>query len=672
MPEFELKDGARVVIVGGGPAGAFFAIRLLKQVDCLDKKAEVIIVEKKIDPRTHETSPPFSCREGCNYCAGGVSPKLAVALEKEGLVLPEEIIADKVESLTIHGHWKNIELKVPEDKNMYSVFRGSRPKGRVNKFKNFDSFLLEKAREEGAKVISGEVSDVRYLDKRKLMIFYRLNRGKNEAHKTIEADFVVVAGGVNQIPGMPCENHPLVKTIQRTIPGFRPPKVRKALISEVEIIKEFEKFLEGEIYFVQYGSKALKIEMSSLLPKGRYITVVLLGKSIDRANPPDKLDLLRQYLQLPHINRILPQSVKKIFVCACSPNMTVGAAKNPIGNRIAVIGDLAVSRLYKDGIYSAYLTASSLVSTILDTGFSYKSLRHGYWPTIKRINLDNSFGNIVFMLNRVVFFNPLLSRILYQAVLTERKNKPKRSRRLAEILWKIASGDDTYKASFISMFHPMAISSILVGGLLVTIRNYLTERIFGLRWKDFGRYSTGLHKEDFDEKKKEFIQVVYRNPFTESPEFESMYSITIKSDRKKIFEYLGTFGDENRKYFKPRMIRVKRIAGRPNRIGCELQYRTPFKFLDFNLVLEDVIEEKYLIYRVKNGFAKEGILVFNLKNVSASVFILYIYVAFNFATGKKLIEKITRVLFRYFFPGFIHDVLWNHSLCQLKNTIENE
>ena len=672
MKGFGLKDGSRIAIIGGGPAGSFFAIQFLKQAGSLDKKINITIIEKNINLNLQENSPLFSCKEGCNYCAGGISPKLAAALEKESLYLPEEIIADRINSLTIHGHWKNIELKVPDHKKMYSVFRGSRPKGRSNKFTNFDSFLLEKAKEAGAKIVSGEAYDVRYSDEQILTVFYKLNQDRYKVQETIEVDFIVFAGGVNQIPGEPLERQPILKTIQATIPGFHPPKVRKALISEVELRKDFRDFLEGEIFFVEYGSKVLKIEMSSLLPKNKYITVVMLGKSIDRAKPPEKVYLLREYLQLPQVKRIFPQSVENTFACACNPNMTVGVAKNPIGNRTAVIGDMAVSKLYKDGIYSAYLMASSLARTILDTGISYKSLKRGYWPTIKKIKSDNSFGKVVFMLNRVVFSNPMLSRILYQAVLTERKNKPQRSRRLADILWKIASGDGTYKASLISMFHPMSILSILVGGLLITIRNYLTERIFGLKWRDFGRYPTGLHREDFEEKKKAFIQAVFGNTSNFYSEFESMYSITIKSDRKKVFNYLGTFGDKDRKYFRPRMIRVKRIAGSPNEIGCELQYKTPFKFLDFNLVLENVINEKYLIYRVKDGFAKDGILVFNLEEISTRVLMLYIYVGFNFVKGKRLTEKIGKYFLRLFFPGFIHDVLWNHSLCKLKNTIETE
>jgi hypothetical protein len=39
---------------------------------------------------------------------------------------------------------------------------------------------------------------------------------------------------------------------------------------------------------------------------------------------------------------------------------------------------------------------------------------------------------------------------------------------------------------------------------------------------------------------------------------------------------------------------------------------------------------------------------------------LSVYVGFNFQ----------KHLMKYLFPAFIHDVLWNYSLCQLKDVIE--
>ena len=48
---------------------------------------------------------------------------------------------------------------------------------------------------------------------------------------------------------------------------------------------------------------------------------------------------------------------------------------------------------------------------------------------------------------------------------------------------------------------------------------------------------------------------------------------------------------------------------------------------------------------------------------------LSIYVAFRFERGKALTWPAWW-LFRHLFPSFVHDVLWNHSLCQLKDLSE--
>ena len=692
----KLKDKDTIVVVGGGPAGAFFAIHFLRLAKLRGLDAGLVIIEKKAETGLGDALPHFSCREGCNYCAGGLSPKLVEALEQEGLFLPEDVIAGTIRSLTIHGHWKNIELRVPEDKKMYAVFRGSRPKGRANQDRNFDSFLLEKAREAGAEVILGDVYDLRYSEEGKPIVFYhpmksggqgrsaeeaegdpdadreRFRVSGEEGDRALEASFLVMAGGVNQSLGRPTEKNPFWDVVRKAVPAYSPPEVRRALICEVEIQEELEAFLEGEIYFVEYGSKTLKIEMSSLIPKGRYITAALLGRSVDDSRSGDNLALVNEYLELPQVKRILPFRAEMKPVCMCAPYMTVGAAAQVAGERAAVVGDMVWARLYKDGIYSAYLTATALARAVLEAGIDSQSLRAAYWPVIKDLKRDNDFGRILFMLNRLVFSNPTLSRILYQAVLTERKTEPERARRLAEILWKMASGDDTYRAGLRAMFHPLAVWSIIAGGLLLTVRNFLTEQTFGLRWHRLGRYPTGLHKEDM-EQKREKLRPEGRPGFGSGrPAFESMYAITIKSEPNKIFRYLGTFGDRDRKYFRPRWLRVERVSGSPNEPGCLIRYKTPFRFLDFQVVLERQVEEKYLAYRVRDGFAEGGILIFDIEKAKPGVFVLSIYVAFDIARGKKWTEKIFWFFFRYFFPGFVHDVLWNHSLCQLKDIIEQD
>ncbi len=667
-----LEDSATIAVIGGGPAGAFFAITLLKKSRRLRKNVDLFIVEKKRELQIYQPSSTLCFREGCNYCAGGISPRLVDALEDMGLGLPEGIRAGTVESLTVHVNWKDIELQIPEGRKMLSVFRGSRPKSRPGRHVNFDAHILEHAVKEGATVITAEVYDVTYSENGKPVLAYRIGSGGEVRTESREVDFVVFAGGVNQTPGVEPERDRLFQSLRRLIPGFRPPKVRKALICELGGEPESLRSVMGELHFGQYGSKHLRIEMSSLIAKTQCVTVVLLGRTIDEARSSDSMQIMTDFLDLPHVRRLLPKKIDLRPICFCNPNMTVRPAQNPFGHRVALTGDMAVARLYKDGIYSAHLTAATLANAILDEGIDRRSLKRSYWPIIKSFSNDNWFGKVVFLLNRITFASPLLSRVLYQAVLTERKTRAQRQRRLGNVLWRIASGDDTYRHILVSMFHPLTIGSIIVGGFLVTVRNYVTEVLFGLNWEGLGRQATGIPKEGYAAKRQDLIDVVDLEELTERPEFESVYTIKIKADKSRILHQLGKFGDEDREYFRPRMVRVRRIAGNANEVGCVVQYNLPFRWLDFCIVLERTVGERYLVYRIRNGFGQHGVLVFDIDCIREGVCLLSIYVGFDFPKGVNLMRKVCWRVFRHIFPGFVHDVLWNHSLCKIKDLAEAE
>ncbi|MCJ7681975.1 MAG: hypothetical protein MUP70_14690, partial [Candidatus Aminicenantes bacterium] len=616
-------------MIGGGPSGAFFALHAQREAKRTGRAVDIRIIERKRDTGSDEGFSPLVCRDGCNYCAGGLSPVLTRSLENIGISIPDEIISGRIKTLTVNGHWKNIELQVPQGSRMYSVFRGSRPRGRDNKYINFDSFLLDRALQAGVEIINAGVYDIRYDKDGRPEVFFRSSRGGVTTKDSITADFLVIAAGVNQVPGGDSRRFPLLNPIRNLIPQFRPPLTRKALICEVELDSDTEAYLDGDIYFIQYASKELKIEMSSLLPKKKHATIVLLGRSVDRSGPADIPFIIKSYLELPQIKRIMPRGLDNLPVCICSPNMTVGLARMPYGDRVAVIGDLAVSRLYKDGIYSSFIMAESLAAALFQRGLDRSSLRKGYLPIIRKIRADNSFGAAIFFLNRFFFSNPTLSRILYQAVLSERKKRYYRKRKLEKILWAIASGEGSYARTFASMFQPATVASILVGGLMVTFRNFLTEKFFGLNWKGLSRFPTGIHREDLDAKRAEFLQFTGET-FERKPQFESMYSIKIRSGAGKIFKSLGTFGDVDRQYFDPRFVRVSRISGERNEKGAVLQYQLPFRFLNFNIVLERVSKNRHLVYRIRDGFGRGGILVFNIESKGERKSILSIYVAFDF------------------------------------------
>jgi len=665
-----LPDNAKIVIVGGGPAGAFFAIHAAKKARSLGKAVDILIIERKKSLCFYQSAFLTDIGRTCNYCAGSISPRLTDILYSTGMDIPEDIVVGKTELLTIHADWKSIEIPIPPGRRMYSVFRGSKPRNRSREALSFDAFLLDKAREEGAKVISGEVRTISYTSEGRPVVSFQPVPLSGRGIATVDADFVALAAGVNQIPGMELESSDLYGRLGQTIRGFRPPKIRKALISEVETDNEQVQQMMGEMHFAQYGSKTLKIEMSSLIPKGRWVTVVLIGESIEQANPTEYPDIMNRFLELPHIKRLFPQAATFKPICLCSPNMTIGGSQNAFGHRIALIGDMAVSRLYKDGIFSAHTTAASLAETIHDIGIDRHSLKGSYWPVVRKIEIDNMFGSVVFLLNRITFSHGLLSRIFYQAILTERKSKPEKKRRLSGILWRIASGDDTYRRILISMCSPATIWSILSGGLLVTIRNLVAEKVLGLSWSGFGRYPTGVPRESLADKREEAAAALGIGPFMRPPHFERLYSIKIWAHPVEVFEQLGKFGDEDRQYMNPRAIDIYRKSGRANEVGSVICYDFPFGFMSFHMILERVIGRQYLMYHVQGGYVENGFLIFDIHEEKKGQCVLSVYAVFDFPKGGTYLQKSIWTVVRRCFPGFVHDVAWNHSLCKLKHIIE--
>ena len=660
------------MVVGGGPAGSFFAIQACRKAERLGRSVRVVIFEKKTEVCFYSPSA-FCSWEGCNYCAGGISPRLADILRENEIFLPTEVIESTASEVIVHGDWKSIQLPVPEDREVLSVFRGSRPRQRAGRYENFDSFLLHAAAEEGAEVITAQVTDVAYAESGRPVVGYRtvVDEEGMSAPQSLEADFAVISSGVNSSMGRAVESDPLFTQLQDMIHGLRAPAVRKAVIAELQGDSELLRVLDGQVHFVQYGSKDLHIEMASLIPKENWVTVVLLGRSVDQAGPADYLNVVNSFVELPHIRRLLPRDARLRARCSCHPSMTVGAARHPFGDRIALAGDIAVSRLYKDGLYSAWVTVSALADCIFEEGIDSGTLGRCYAPVVGRAHADNRYGRLIFLSSRWVFGRPALSRILYQAIIIERMTIPREQRRLEEVLWRIASGDDSYRRILAAMLHPASLWLIFTGGFLATLRNVATERLFDLDWAGIGRYSTGVPFEENRRKRRELFAIQGLEPPGRAPDMERMFTIRIAAPAEAIFRQLGAFGDDDRQYFKPRFIRVTRRTGSPNQVGTSISYTiTPIPALSFTVALEKAIPGRYLLYRILDGFGRGGIFSFDVRPLKPGVNLLSIYVGFNFPRQGRASRRMGGWLGRHLFPQYAHDVLWNHSLCRIKQLAE--
>ena len=92
--------------------------------------------------------------------------------------------------------------------------------------------------------------------------------------------------------------------------------------------------------------------------------------------------------------------------------------------------------------------------------------------------------------------------------------------------------------------------------------------------------------------------------------------------------------------------------------------------ISFFIEQQPSIRENLIVYKVKGGFADGGLFCFELKPLSAGFCMLTIYLVFDYARGSTTAGRIFRWLFKQLFPEFIHDILWNHAFCQLKQVAE--
>jgi flavin-dependent dehydrogenase len=662
----QLQKGSKIVILGGGPAGALFAIHLLLH----SKQASLDIVVTIIDKKVVKHPGKLPCKlEGCNYCAGIISPRLNNALEKSGISLPKELICEAFSHIWIHGLWKNFPLKLPRNQHMYSVFRGALPLDRGKRADGLDGFLLNQARIRGAAVMAGEVTDIQYTPLKKPRVTVVDGSGKEKA---IQSDFLAIATGIHPFQGNVREHNPVFRSFMGINPGFSPPRIRPALIFELKPGRAYlKKYMHKEIYFIVSGSKKLCLDHISLVPKGDYLTMALVGDRIDKASfPKETRKIINDVLSLPLFRTILPHIAldSTPVACSCTPYMVTAPSKGGVCDRIAVVGDALGSRLYRDGLYSAFVSAEALAETVVHKGVDKKSLASGYARVIHWLRTDTYYAERVIAWIQTVLKSPFLSRILYQTYATEMKLKEREQRPVGNLLLDLGSGVADYADVFNNLIRKPILLSIL-RGTVKTIRNILTERFFGLSWEDTGRYPTVILKE-----KRDYFKTKIAAPLgitlDAAPEMERMYAIKIRAPADTIFEELGKFGETGTRFLNLRFLDVKRIAGSPNAVSAVVRYRLKGMPLAMDIRLARSIPSRTLLYEPGELFSQNGKLIFDIAPTRDGNNRLVIYTAFDFKRGKTLAGRLFWKFFKGIFPDYAHDVVWNHAACCIKRDAE--
>ena len=419
-----LKDGSRVAVIGGGPAGSFFTYYLLE----LSERCDLNVLVDVYEPRDFSKPAPG----GCNMCGGIISESLVQTLATDGINLPPTVIQRGIDSYMLHTDVGSVRIKTPlHEKRIGAVYRGSGPRDiKEIKWGSFDGHLQHLTRQKGAAIIGERVMDIS-LDETGRPIL------KTRSEEATTYDLMVVASGVNS---------PIMRRLRDLQVGYSPPKTTKTFICEYYLGMDVINSVLGSSMHV-FLLNIPRLKFAAIIPKGDYVTVCMLGEDIDD-------ELVRRFLESPEVKNCMPPGwIHEMRSCKCSAMMNIGGAQQPFADRIVVIGDTGVSRLYKDGIGAAYRTSKAAASTAVFQGISKQAFEKHFWPICQNINADNSIGRISFLVTSVIQKIRFARKGLVK--MTEREQLDSTiSPVMSTVMWDMFTGSAPYQEIFLRTLSP--------------------------------------------------------------------------------------------------------------------------------------------------------------------------------------------------------------------------
>jgi len=456
-----LKNNSKIAIIGGGPAGSFFANDAIRYAKKLGINIKITIFNGK----------DFSQRgpSGCNMSAAVIAGSLYAKLTRDGIILPESIIRQEIKGYYFHTEEYGIELYKPCQANKSSimaVYRGYGPLYSTHtESYSFDDFLLKHVINQGVSLIPEPVLDLNLsanVDTPATVIY-----GKGGKHNKMEADLVVGAFGINSR---------IIDKIKGLNFGYIPPKTIRTCQMEIPLDAAFIKnSFKDNIQVFALGIKPFRF--ASMVPKGNYVTVSLVGTRDLTSN-----DLLN-FVNHPVVRKNLPHDweMPEKF-CMCLPKIVLSHAKNPFTDRFVMVGDASISRIYKNGLESAYITSQLAAQAAFEKGISSEDFaRHYYKPAHKLLAMDNKLGAVILAISDFITRQNWLVKARLSYV--EDKRGSWIANHLNALLWNMVTGDAPYHKILIQAFNPLFQIPLIPVTIKAFIKDILEQiaRHYGLK-----------------------------------------------------------------------------------------------------------------------------------------------------------------------------------------------
>lgn len=365
-----LRDGASVVVVGGGPGGVGAALALDNLARQTSRRLQITLFEGKV----------FAGEKHFNQCVGVLSPPIDRILEESlGIPFPRHLIQKEITGYILHSDRRAIHLS-SDDPPAYSVRRVQ-----------FDNYLLEQARARGIRVFISRVTDLEFHADR--VIVY------SESGNS-EADVVVGAFGSDDGTAV---------VFERATP-YRAPRFLTSIVTKIHPRAEFIDSFGNCIHAFLPSIPA--IEFGAVTPKGNHLTMNIAGESVNAS-------WMDCFLASPALQSVIPclgdpQAPGDLsFFKGRFPISQAGAFS---GNRYVIVGDAAgLVRPFKGkGVNSALLTGTWAAQTIMRSGISAQAFRD-YHAACRDITDDLPYGKAMRLLAMVLSKRGLLDSVIVLA-----------------------------------------------------------------------------------------------------------------------------------------------------------------------------------------------------------------------------------------------------------------
>jgi flavin-dependent dehydrogenase len=450
-----LDDGSKIAVIGGGPAGSFFSYFAMDFAERFGMEISIDIIEAK----------DFNCAgaAGCNHCGGIVSESLIQMLSAEGIVLPAGVIRNGIESYTLHLEQGTTVIEAPfNEQKIASMFRGIGPKGTsVNGQISFDNYLLELCMNKGASIVKSRATEAKRVEDGIII------KTKNDNEKRY--DLVVGAAGLNN------KTLQLFKTI---CPSLSLPGITKTYITEFKLGEKLtEKYFGNSMHVFLLNIPNVKF--GAIIPKGDYVTLVLLGKNINK-------EIAGNFLNSTAVRNCFPSNfeMSQIASCQCYPTINTRGARSAYDDRVILIGDSSSSKLYKNGIGAAYVTAKAAATTSVFMGISKADFHKYYRPVCRKLDSDNTIGKFIFEATSIIQKSNTVKSALMNVVVDEQR-KPRNQRIMSSVLWDTFTGSAPYKNIFLRCLHPIITVSLI--RKIFGEYNFFKPKTFKMKTKALGR-----------------------------------------------------------------------------------------------------------------------------------------------------------------------------------------